>query len=159
MRVVKLIALLGLCATLSAAQTSDKSHLNISPEALTAEQVSIYRLVLTDLLKEYKDGFNLANRTDARNLGPSSSQSCGHGITHPPGEGPAAIIHRLDSSLVQSFQITLVDPEAQQQVIEDGDPQKVVLKAIEEGKKVSDKEVEDAVKSAFTHGMLWLSEV
>jgi len=159
MRVPKLIAFICLCTTLGAAQTSEKPHLNISAEALTAEQVAIYQLLLSDLLKEYEDGFNLANRTEAKRLGPSSSQGCGNGIEYPPGEGPAGVVHRIDSKLVQSFKITLVDPESQQQIIKDGDPQKVVLKAIEEGKKVSDKEVEEAVKAAFTHGMLWLSEI
>ena len=159
MRVVRLIVLILLGTAISTAQSNSRPHPTISSEAPTAEQVSIYELVLTDLLKEHEDGFNLANRTESRGLSPSSNQACGKGIVYPPIEGPAAEVHRLAPSLVQSFKITLVDPEAQQQIITEGDPQKVVLKAIEQGKKVSDKEVEDAVKAAFAHGMLWLSDI
>jgi hypothetical protein len=55
--------------------------------------------------------------------------------------------------------VVLVDPDAQTQTVKENDPQKLVKRGIEDGEKVTDEQIGDAVKTAFKTGLFTLSEI
>jgi hypothetical protein len=53
----------------------------------------------------------------------------------------------------------LVDPDRQEQKVKENDPQNLMKSAIDEGERVSDKQIENSVKQAFATGLFTLTEI
>jgi hypothetical protein len=53
----------------------------------------------------------------------------------------------------------LVDPDRQERKIEESDPQKLMKRAIDDGEKVTDKQLKDSLKDAFVSGLFTLTEI
>jgi hypothetical protein len=55
--------------------------------------------------------------------------------------------------------ILLVDPDRQQETIKKNDPQNLMMKAIDDGQKITDEQLDQSIKSAFHSGLFTLSEI
>lgn len=132
----------------------------LSKEPLTSEQVAVYRAVLEYYVKDGAVGvLNVANRTEPLDQsGFWSNSECFKGF-EPPAKTSAPVVHMLDSSLGLDRRFALVDPDSQQKKVEENDPQKLVHRAIDEGEKVTDRQLNDSVKRAFETGLFTLSEI
>jgi hypothetical protein len=65
----------------------------------------------------------------------------------PPGSPP--IVHKLSRAVVFNPRIVLVDPAQQHEKIDRSGPEYVTQKAIDEHRKVSDKELDQAYATAL----------
>jgi hypothetical protein len=72
---------------------------------------------------------------------------------------PVHVVHKLDSLLAGNPGLVLVQRQQQEQEIEGNDPQKLIKKAIDGHKKVTDKELDGSTKKAFETGLFTLSEI
>jgi hypothetical protein len=158
MRTIIVIAFVCLALnTLSEGQGEPKPTLGTGP--LSAEKVAIYRIVLADYRKGTKDALNLADRTEPLQRSEGSSDlGCISGIKlADPNSAPA--LHRIDSSTALGPGLVLVDPDRQQERINENDPQNLVKRAIDDHEQVTDKQLDDSIKRAFETGLFTLSEI
>jgi hypothetical protein len=160
MRAIQIAAIFSLCLTLGAAQNAETPQAKVSSEALTAEQIAVYRTVLENYIKDSKDTLNLANKTESLSLSfPSVAAACTAGFDLRAHSTSAPIVHQVDSEVARNLKATLVDPDLQNAIIRKYDPQNLVRRAIDGGEKVSDQELTDSVKKAFENGLFTLSEM
>lgn len=145
------------CLTMSIVSIGqDESKPALSSAPLTAEQLAIYRVVLKNYRKDDKSPMNLADRTDPleRQEG-SSGQGC---INSIKGIAPT-VIHRISNASALGPGVVLVDPERLREQIDKNDPQHLIMRAIDDHQKVTEKELNDSVKLAFETGLFTLSEI
>lgn len=128
----------------------------VSDEPLTADQIEVYRVVLREYTRGSDAALNLANRTQPLDQ-PELGGECLQGIDLEPGK--VAMVHRLDPSVAFGPKIVLVDPDRQQQQVEENDPQKVLKRAIDDHEPVTNKQLDNSVKKAFDTGLFSLSEI
>ena len=132
----------------------------ISDEPLTADQIAIYRAVLKDYTKGSKGPLNVANTTepldDSR---PMFDEACFKEVEASVPKPSVPIGHRLDRSLIADMHVVLVDPDHQQKLIDENDPQILVKKVVDDHEQVTDAQVDQSVKHAFEVGMFTLSEI
>ena len=128
----------------------------MSDVPLTTEQIAVYRAVLTDYLNGSDGALNLANITEPID---ESDKACFGGIDAGVIKESASVIHRIELSVVANTKIVLVDPDPQQKTIKENDPQNVIKKAIDDRQKVTDEQLNQAVKSAFSSALFELSEI
>jgi len=132
----------------------------VSNDPMTAEQIAIYRAVLENYLKGSERGLNLAKQTEPlERSGPFWDEHCTKSIALEPAPPARALVHTLDPAVAPSDKVVLVDPDAQTQTVKENDPQKLVKRAIEDGEKVTDEQIGDAVKTAVKTGLFTLSEI
>ena len=98
-----LLACLLFTVAVSCAQ--DEEHATLSTEPLTAEQIAIYRVVLSTYRKGSKAPLNVSNKTEP--LQPS--QGCTSRVKFDSTGG--ALTHRIDGSTTLGSAIVLVDPD------------------------------------------------
>jgi len=127
----------------------------ISPGALSAEQIAIYRTVLAEYSKNFPGQINLADTTDPFNE-PSEDEvrSC---MRERETKGAAerdTIVHRLDPSVVVDLKFVLVDPHLQAEKVKQNDPQKLLGHG-----SVTEDQIGKAVNEAFHAGLFTLSEI
>lgn len=146
------------CLILSsyAATQDQKSEPKISDEPLTADQIAVYRAVLRDYLKDSDGSLNLANVTEPLD---QSNKSCFEASRMEITDASALVIHRLGSSLVANTKIVLVDSDLQQSTIKENDPQNLIKRAIDDGEKFTDEQLDQSLKKAFQNGLFTLTEI
>lgn len=164
MRRVSTVITLILALSLTAAMQGDAPKPKVSKEPLTPEQIAVYRAVLEyymeqDYAKESHSTLNLANRTEPlERSDPLLDAECIKGTTLEAAGDSGPVFHQLDPAVAPSPRVVLVDPDPRKRKIEEGDPHRLVERAVE-GEKVTDKEIEDSVKKAFENGLFTLSEI
>jgi hypothetical protein len=145
-----LTAQLTLSLAVGQQATHAKPAVNDSP--LTAEQLAVYRSLLMSWFQGEKAAINLAVETDPIPAQDDSfDKQCLKGLSLETIA--AGHVHRIrseDAAQLSPFEIHLVDPEAQKKEVSENDPGK----AIREG-----RQVDDAVRNAFAHGLMTLSEI
>ena len=77
------------------AKPEHSSKAILSNDALSAEQIAVYRAVLTDYLKGSDGALNLANMSE---LLDRSDRACFKGVESGDASLPAPVIHRLEPS-------------------------------------------------------------
>jgi hypothetical protein len=134
--------------TLAAAQEAKPK---VSEKPLTADQLAIYRSVLSQWMREGWSSVNLAVQTvPLDDTGPSGDSECAKGLDLEPA---LAEVHRFrmpDLAKLGSGNIALVDPDRQRDEVRENDPERTVGKG---------KSIEDAVSNGFAHGLFTLSEI
>ena len=124
----------------------------MSDGALTAEQLAVYRAVLHGWMDDGKQTVNLAVQTvPLETSGPLGDEDCEKGLDLEPAS--PAVVHRFrkeDLAQLGSNKIGLVDPEKHRKEIADSDPEKAMRKGIP---------VDEAVRNAFAHGLVTMSEM
>ena len=143
------------------AMTQDQTpKAKISDEPLTADQIAVYRAVLKDFAKGPNSPLNLANTTepldDSR---PMFNEACIKEVGASVPKLSVPISHRLERLLMPDMHIVLVDPDHQQKLIDENDPQILVKKVVDDHEKVTDVQVDQSVKHAFEVGMFTVSEI
>lgn len=145
-----------LCLINAAAQDTPKPE--ISREPLTAEQIAIYRAVLEYTQGGQKHSLNIANVTDPFYF-PKFNGSCPKDDEEEPTPPLHLIVHRLDRSIALNAGTVLVDPDEQGKIIEKNDPEKLMVSAAREGRPMTDTEISKSVDTAFSTGLVSLSEI
>ena len=60
MRIIRIFLILSLCSSLCQAQNADAPQPKLSSEALTAEQIAIYQVILKEYADDPEGALNLA---------------------------------------------------------------------------------------------------
>lgn len=107
-------------------------------------------------LKGSDGALNLANITEPLD---QSNKSCFGGRGMETSDAPASAIHRIGPSLVANMKIVLVDSEHQQSKIKENDPQNLIKRAIDDGEKFTDEQLDQSLKQAFQNGLFTLTEI
>jgi hypothetical protein len=157
MRSFRVLAVSFTCLMLSVVSAGqNESKPVISNEPLTAEELTVYSVVLKNYRKDDASPMNLANRTDLfRSEEDSSDQACINGIQGMP----PSVVHRISNATTLGPGLVLVDPDQQQEQIEKNDPQHLMKSAIDDHQNVTDRELDDTIKRAFETGLFTLSEI
>jgi hypothetical protein len=141
-------AILFAAVALAAAQEAKPK---VSEKPLTAEQIAIYRPILSQWMREGWNSVNLAVQTvplDA--TGPSGDSECAKGLDLEPALAEVHRFRAADLAKLGSGNIALVDPDRQRDEVRENDPERTVGKG---------KSIEEAVNNGFAHGLFTLSEI
>jgi hypothetical protein len=146
--------------TLSAFAQDGQRKANVSKDPLTDEQVAVYRAVLRNYMKESDGPLNVSNRTGLLQLSrPFFDKQCIEGIVLDTADNSVPVVHKLTPAVAINSKIALVDPERQQRKIESNGPEVLIHKAIDDHKKVTEKDSKDSVKATIATGLFTLSEI
>jgi hypothetical protein len=129
----------------------------ISNDQMTSEQVAIYRAVLENYTKGTEVSLNISNLTQP--FRGNDEKECLKGIELPPDAESKPAIHRLDPAVALGPKMALVDPNQQNKVVKQNDPGNRIHNASESGRPLSDKDIEDSVKQAFSTALFTFSEI
>lgn len=148
---------LSLCPISPAQEETRKPVLSSSP--LTSDEVAIFRAVLKDYLKGSHGVMLLANRTAPTDQSPTSVRTCVDEISAKLDPQSLEVVHRVDPSVVAGLQVKLADPDDQEKEIKANDPQNLIHGAIDNGQKVTTKQLDDSLTKAFNSALFTLSEI
>ena len=133
----------------------------ISEDRLTAEQVAVYRTVLEDYFQDAdrtQIALNIANVTEPFGDAINDDGSCLRGLPIKAAKS-SRVVHRIPGEVALGPKMVLVDPDRQHETIEKNDPSKAIQSSISNGRPLSDSELEDSVKQAFSTGLFTFSEI
>jgi hypothetical protein len=155
-----LTILVTLLLSLAALAQDNAPKPKVSKDPMTAEQVAVYRAALRYYMNGHDGALNLAKQTEPLDRsGPFWDEGCVKSLDlEPPGKS-AAVVHLLSPAVALSAKMVLVDPDAQSQIVKENDPGRLIKSAIDDGAKVSDKQVGDAVEKAFHTALFTFSEI
>jgi hypothetical protein len=143
------VAFAGSC--LAAGQNQHEPKPKISDQPLTAEQLAIYQVVLHGWMNDGKAAVNLSIQTVPLHTDdPLGAGDCAKGLDM---ETASPMLHRFrkeDLPQLGSDKIGLVDPDAQSREVEKNDPENTMRRGAS---------VDEAVRNAFAHGLVTLSEI
>jgi hypothetical protein len=160
MRQIWAVVMVSLAISVAGATQEDAPKPKVSKDPLTAEQIAVYRTVLRDYTKGSGGSLNLADKTEPLDQsGPFFDKSCMKGLELEPAESSVPVVHQLDFAVASNKKFVLVDPERQEEKIKANDTQNLMKRAIDDGEKVSDKQIENSVKQAFATGLFTLTEI
>jgi hypothetical protein len=160
MRQIWTVVMVSLAMSIAGATQENAPKPKLSKDLLTAEQIAVYRAVLQDYTKGSDGALNIANETEPLDQHKSSfDKSCVKGIEMEIAENSAPTVHRVDASVTLGKRFVLVDPDQQGKKIEENDPQKLMKRAIDDGEKVTDKQLQDSLKDAFASGLFTFTEI
>jgi hypothetical protein len=150
---VGLVVLVLAAAGIASGQDDQKPKPKVSNKPLTAEQLSVYRVVLGRWMAEEMPALNLAVQTvPLEQTGPFGDEGCEKGLDLEPAT--PAVVHRFRqqdlAQLGPGRTYTLVDKDQQEQEVRSNDPEKTIGNG---------RTIEDAVRNAFSHGLATLSEI
>jgi hypothetical protein len=148
---------LSLCPISTAQEEPRKPILSSSP--LTADEVAIFRAVLKEYLKGSHGVMLLADTTEPTDQSPTSVRTCADEISAKLDPQAMEVVHRIDPSVVAGLNVKLTDPDAQQKEINANDPQNLIHGAIDNGQKVTTKQLDDSLTKAFNSALFTLSEI
>jgi hypothetical protein len=97
-----------LVLSISSMTQSDEPKPSVSNEALTADEVAIYRAAIEDFVPVRGRSTQVANITVP--LAHWRIVSCVEGITTPSTQGRNPVVHRLGPAVVAGKELPLVDP-------------------------------------------------
>jgi hypothetical protein len=140
-------------AGLAEGQVTRNTKLEVSQNPLTAEQLAVYRAVLSDWMAREMPALNLSVQTvPLESTGPSGDEDCAKGLDLEPAA--PNLVHRFRAQdlpqLGSDITYTLVDPDRGEKEAQDNDPEKTIGKG---------RSIEDAVRIGFAHGLATLSEI
>jgi hypothetical protein len=147
----------GLAFGLSTGTQDERTKPKVNPDPLTDKQIAVYRVVVQHYLGDSKDSLNLSISTEPIKASwvpfngscPNDSQE----------DAPQPVIHHFSQATIFDKRLVVVDPGEQQKKIDQGDPQILLKKAIDEGGVASEDELKKSVKRAVENGLFSLSEI
>jgi len=158
MRSILATTIATLSVALVATRQDDASKPRVSADPLTAEQVAVYRAVLESYSNGTNTALNLADKTEALDL--SDDKDCLKGIDFDPANTSMSVVHKLDDRVTKMKKNTvLVNGELQQKKVEENDPQKLMKRAIDDGERVTEKQLDSSLREAFAAGLFTFSEI
>jgi hypothetical protein len=126
---------------------------HVSKDALSDEQLAVYRVVLNDYMKDSRGTLNLSTKTYALEV----DEGCAKGFKLEQTDPSVRTVHAFTTAPAPN--VVLVDPEQQKSKVKQNDPQNLVKKAIDEREPVTDEQLNKSVELAFSTGLFSLSEV
>jgi hypothetical protein len=140
-----------LSLALGSAPQDNPPKAKVSRDPLTNEEVALYRAVLDNYANGSAATLNVADKTETLNL--SENKECLKGIGLELGNKSLSVILRIDERVTNGKKsFALVDTELQQRKIAENDPQKLMKRAIDDGEKVTEKQLDDSLTKAFGGG-------
>lgn len=121
----------------------------LAKSKLSEDQIAVYRAFLKSYGADSRERLNVGSLTTPLEISDSDMRGCLEGLKPEP-LAKISGIHRLTPAVFGSGRVRLVDADRQELLIARVDPSRT----IREGKSV-----DDAVESAFSAGLLELSEV
>ena len=125
----------------------------VSKDAMTDEQLAIYRAVLNDYMKDSRGGLNLAKKTYPLEF----DTGCVQGFRPEQTDNSVPVVHAFATAPAPN--VVLVDPEQQESKVKENDPQHRIKKAIDERESVTDEQLDESLKLAFSTGLFSVSEI
>ena len=152
-RIAPYVVCLALSAVgLVSAQQDRDVRPKVSDQPFTAEQIAVYRALLTSWYEGDKAAINLAIQTDPIDPNDDSfDKTCLKGLILEKMK--AAEVHRFRSEDLTPLgfaNLRFVDPEIQAKEVRDNDPGKAILDG---------KSVDDDVDNGIAHGLFTLGEI
>jgi hypothetical protein len=158
MRLSRPMLLTCIFLAISATAQNEPSKPKVSKDPLTKEQLQVYRSVLKNYTKDSNVELNVSNRTELLELEDHSfDKDCVKGMVLEKTDKP--VVHKLSPAVLISRKMVLVDPEQQQTTVDENDPGKLIKKAVDEGEKVTNKQLDKSIRRAFATGLFSLSEI
>jgi hypothetical protein len=158
MRPILATAIATLSLALVALSQEDAPKAKVSSDPLTEEQIAVYRTVFDSYSNGSNATLNVADQTETLDL--SEDKDCLKGIDLDPGNTSTSVVHRLDNRVTKMKQnIVLVNGELQQKKVEENDPQKLMKRAIDDGERVTEKQLDGSLREAFATGLFAFSEI
>ena len=138
-------------AAAAVSQEPKEARTRVSKRPLSAEQLAVYRAVLSDWITGYAADQPPGPEVPLKGSGPFGDADCAKGLEL---EDAPAVVHRFrQEDLAQlggDRTYTLVDADKQKQEVENNDPEKTIRNGGTIG---------DAVHNGFAHGLATLSEI
>ena len=125
----------------------------VSKDALSDEQLAVYRAVLNDYMKDSRSTLNLSSKTYPLVV----DEGCAQGFKLEQTNSSVALIHAFTTA--PAPKVVLVDPEQQESKVKQNDPQNLIKKAIDEREPVTDGQLDKSLELAFSTGLFSLSEI
>jgi hypothetical protein len=154
MRHVKVAAYVFGVVLVSISLSFGEEKLTESTKALTSDEISIYKTVLSHYTSQKTGKLNVSIRTYP--LDPNSHRGllsmgeCLKGIELDNSAGNTPTFHNLPPDVLPNEKMRLVDPKKQSQIVRSNDPNNTMRKG---------KSIENAVASAFDTALFSLSEI
>jgi hypothetical protein len=160
MRHIWMIVMGSLGLSMAAAAQDNAPKPKVSKDPLTAEQIAVYRAVLEDYRNGFDGALNVASKTEPLDQSePTLDKACMKGLELENTGNSVSFVHELSSAVAVSPKIVLVDPDRQQKKVEENDPQKLMKRAIDDGERVTEKDLDNSLKQAFATGLFTLTEI
>ena len=158
MRQILAVVVATLSLMFSPISQDDAPKAKVSSNPLTDERIAVYRAVLDSYSNGSEEILNVADKTETLDL--SEVNDCLKGIDLEPTNTSTQVVHKVDDRVTKGKKnIALVDSELQQKKIEENDPQKLMKRAIDDGEKVTEKQMNDSLRHAFAAGLFTFSEI
>jgi hypothetical protein len=160
MRHIGMIVMASLALSMAAATQDDAPKPKVSKHPFTTEQIAVYRAVLEDYRNGFDGALNVASKSEPLDQSELTlDKTCVKGLELENTGSSGSFVHELSSAVAVSPKIVLVDPDRQQKKVEENDPQRLMKRAIDDGEKVTDKQLDDSLKQAFATGLFTLTEI
>lgn len=125
----------------------------VSKDAMTDEQLAVYRAVLNDYMKDSPGALNLSSKTHPLEF----DTGCVQGFSPDQTGNSVPVVHVFAAA--PAPHVVLVDPEQQESKVRENDPQNLMKKAIDEREPVTDEQLNKSLKLAFSTGLFSVSEI
>src|SRR5438445_103836 len=125
----------------------------VSKDALSDEQLAVYRAVLNDYMKDSRGTLNLSSKTYPLVVDEGWAQ----GFKLEQTNSSVTLVHAFTTA--PAPKVVLVDPEQQESKVKQNDPQNLIKKAIDEREPVTDGQLDKSLELAFSTGLFSLSEI
>ncbi len=140
---------------LSPAQDKEASP-KVSTDPLSADQLAVYQTVLKDYSKGSDEPLNIAETTYPFDY--ADGDGCVKWGMEKAKNG-TQIIHKLTQLAALNPKLKMVDSAQQQETVDVNDPQKLIKGVINEGKQVTEKQLDDSLRLAFQTALFSFSEI
>jgi hypothetical protein len=107
----------------------------VSKDAMTDEQLAVYRAVLNDYI----------------------DTGCVQGIRPEQTDNSSPVVHAFAAAPAPN--VVVVDPEQQESKVKENDPQNLMKKAIDKREPATDEQLNKSLKLAFSTGLFSVSEI
>jgi hypothetical protein len=149
-----------LLAAASAPARNDEPKPVISKDALTVDQIAVFRTVLADYMKGESSPLNLSNRTKPFRVNDfQDNKSCLKSANIQVDVRKANVVHLLSSAVALSPKMVLVDPDRQSETVKKNDPGNLIRKSVDDHQPLGDEELGKSVDQAFVTGLFTFSEI
>lgn len=153
MRLATALMLVFTFGAICAVPQDESPKPKVSKDALSDEQLAVYRSVLNDYMKDSRGTLNLSSKTYLLVV----DEGCAQGFKLEQTNSSATLVHAF--STAPAPRVVLVDPEQQESKVKQNDPQNLIKKAIDEREPVTDGQLDKSLKLAFSTGLFSLSEI
>ena len=153
MRLATALMLVFTFDAICAVPQGESSKPKVSKDAVSDEQLAVYRAVLNDYMKDSRGTLNLSTNTYPLVV----NEGCAQGFKLEQTNSSVTLVHAFTTA--PAPKVVLVDPEQQESKVKQNDPQNLIKKAIDEREPVTDGQLNKSLELAFSTGLFSLSGI